>query len=280
MPRTNPYPRVSVVIPALNEARNLPSILPDVDKVAHEVILVDGHSTDGTVDVARSILPDINVVFQTGKGKGDALRCGFAACTGDIIIMIDADGSTDPMEIPCFIEALVAGADMAKGSRCLESGGSTDITWMRWLGNRALNALVSRIFQSTFTDLCYGYIAFWRDCLEFFDVDCQGFEVEAQIILRARKANLRIAEVPSYEYSRIHGTSHLNTFRDGWRVLKMIASEWRSGFTTIKTPGMHYIARQSHSHTQAWATSRASTLTHAERPEAFATAGANVRVME
>lgn len=275
MVQTRSYPRVSVVIPALNEARNLPAILPNVDNVAHEVILVDGHSTDGTVETARAILPHIKVVYQTGKGKGDALRCGFAACNGDIIVMIDADGSTDPLEIPSFIEALVGGADMAKGSRCLASGGSDDITWLRWLGNRALNGMVSRMFQSAFTDLCYGYIAFWRDCLEFFEVDCQGFEVEAQIILRARKANLKIVEVPSYEYSRIHGASHLNTFRDGWRVLKMIGAEWRSGFTTIKTPGMHHVAIVSRTHSPVRTIELPSL---SEREEALVSSGRHMGV--
>lgn len=233
------YPRISVVIPALNEADNLPYVLPSVAEVATEVILVDGHSIDGTVAVARHLLPDIKIVQQTGKGKGNALRCGLAVCTGDIVVMLDADGSTNPNEIPPFVDTLLDGADVAKGSRFLGSGGSADITRLRRFGNRMLNGVVNRLFQTPFTDLCYGYIAFWRECLDFFDVDCDGFEVETQINLRARKANLKIVEVPSYEHPRLHGTSHLRTFRDGWRVLRMIAHEWTNGYSTIKTPGVH-----------------------------------------
>ena len=196
------YPRISVIIPALNEADNLPYILPAVGEVATEVILVDGHSIDGTAAVARSLLPNVKIVQQTGKGKGNALRCGFEASTGDIVVMMDADGSTDPTEIPRFVDALLAGADIVKGSRFLGSGGSADITRLRRIGNLALNGVVNQLFQTPFTDLCYGYIALWRVCLDFFDIDCAGFEVETQINLRARKANLKIVEVPSYEHLR------------------------------------------------------------------------------
>lgn len=239
MKDTAAYPRVSVIIPALNEAENLPHVLPAVAATATEVILVDGHSTDNTIEVARRLLPEVKVVKQEGRGKGNALRCGFAAARGDIVVMMDADGSTDPREIPRFVEALLAGADFAKGSRFLGSGGSADITTVRQFGNRMLNLIVNQLFQIPFTDLCYGYNAFWRDCLDFFEIDCHGFEVETQISLRARKANLKIVEVSSYEHSRLYGTTHLRTFRDGWRVLKTIGKEWVRGYSTIKTPGMH-----------------------------------------
>lgn len=236
------YPRISVVIPALNEAENLPYVLPTIADIASEVILVDGHSVDGTASVARGLIPDVKILQQGGRGKGNALRCGLAECTGDIVILMDADGSTDPREIPAFVEALLAGADLAKGSRFLAAGGSDDITRLRRFGNRMLNEVVNQLFQTPFTDLCYGYIALWRGCLDFFDIDCDGFEVETQINLRARKANLKIVEVPSHERLRLHGVSHLNTFRDGWRVLGMIGREWVSRYSTIKTPGMHHRA--------------------------------------
>lgn len=236
------YPRISVVIPALNEADNLPHVLPTIAETAAEVILVDGHSTDDTVAVARRLIPDVRVVQQFGKGKGNALRCGVAECTGDVVILMDADGSTDPREIPLFVEALLGGADVAKGSRFLAAGSSDDITRLRRFGNRMLNEVVNQLFQTPFTDLCYGYIAFWRGCLDYFDIDCDGFEVETQINLRARKANLKIVEVPSHEHLRLHGASHLRTFRDGWRVLNMIGQEWVSRYSTIKTPGIHHRA--------------------------------------
>src|SRR5688500_16912424 len=88
--------RVREVIPARNEAPNLPHVLPKSPAWVDEVILVDGRSTDGTVAAARQLYPDIRVVDQEGRGKGAALRAGFAAASGDIVVMLDADGSTDP----------------------------------------------------------------------------------------------------------------------------------------------------------------------------------------
>src|SRR5439155_1081760 len=109
--------RISVVIPARNEAQNLYHVLPGIPPIVSEVILVDGFSTDDTIAIAQQLLPTIQIVKQVGRGKGDALRAGFAACTGDIIVMLDADGSTNPHEIPRFVEALLGGSDFAKGSR-------------------------------------------------------------------------------------------------------------------------------------------------------------------
>lgn len=223
--RTARSPRVSVVIPTLNEARNLPHVLPRLPRDLHEVILVDGFSTDDTVVVARGLYPDIRVVRQTRRGKGNALMCGFEACTGDMIVMLDADGSADPAEIGSFVSALDSGADFAKGSRFMAGGGSADITALRRWGNKSLNLIVNVLYGTRYSDLCYGYNAFWRHCLPHMKIDCDGFEVETQINVRIAKAKLRITEVPSFEESRIHGTSNLNTFRDGWRVLRTILRE-------------------------------------------------------
>lgn len=219
------HPLISVVIPALNEAQNLQYVLPIIPPFVSEVILVVGNSTDDTIAVAQQLLPTIRIVKQTGKGKGDALRAGFAACTGDIIVMMDADGSTDPNEIQSFVEALMKGNDFAKGSRFIKGGGSNDINLLRRLGNFGLSVLVNMLFWTKFTDLCYGYNAFWKRCLDQVKVDCDGFEVETQINLRMHKANLKIVEVPSFEHPRIYGESNLRTFRDGWRVLRTIVKE-------------------------------------------------------
>jgi glycosyltransferase involved in cell wall biosynthesis len=219
------HPRVSVVIPARNEAANLPHVLPFIPNTVAEVILVDGHSSDDTILVAQQLLPSIRIIEQTGKGKGDALKVAFAACTGDIIVMLDADGSTDPREIPLFIDALLLGSGFAKGSRFLKGGGSHDITPFRWLGNRFFSQLVNVLFRTEFTDLCYGYNAFWRDSLNAFDIDCDGFEIETLMNIRAHKAQLKIVEVPSFEHPRIYGESKLNMINDGWRVLRTIFKE-------------------------------------------------------
>ncbi|MHB1787187.1 MAG: glycosyltransferase family 2 protein, partial [Acidimicrobiales bacterium] len=219
-------PSVTIVIPAMNEAANLSHVVNRLPGHC-EVILVDGNSVDGTAEVMRNLCPDARIMRQTGKGKGDALRQGFAAATGDIIVMLDADGSTDPAEIPRFIEALIQGADFAKGSRFLPAGGSEDITWLRRAGNWLLSSLVNHLWQVNYTDLCYGYNAFWASCLDAIDADCTGFEVETLMNIQAARGGLKVVEVPSFEYRRIHGSSNLRPLRDGWRVLRTIVAQWR-----------------------------------------------------
>jgi glycosyltransferase involved in cell wall biosynthesis len=221
-------PRVSVVIPARNEAPNLPYVLARMPRDLFEVILVDGRSTDNTVAVARRYLPGIRVVQQGGHGKGNALACGFAAARGDVIVMLDADGSTRPEEIPRFVEALQNGADFAKGSRFAPGGASADITKFRKSGNMALVHLVNALFGTRYTDLCYGYNAFWVRCLPSLDVDCDGFEIETLINIRAARTGLRVAEVPSFERGRLHGLSNLHAWSDGLRVLRTAVSEYLS----------------------------------------------------
>jgi glycosyltransferase involved in cell wall biosynthesis len=216
---------VSVVIPARNEALNLPYILPQIPKGISEVILVDGKSTDDTVIVAKEIRPDITIVHQQGTGKGDALRVGFERARGDIIVMLDADGSMSPREIPRYIEALVNGADLVTGSRMMHGGGSSDLTALRKLGNNALMTTFSLLYGERCSDLCYGYMAFWRHLLPSLDLDCDGFEIETLMNVRAVVAGLNVAEVPSHEARRLHGNSSLRTFRDGSRVLRTLVTE-------------------------------------------------------
>jgi hypothetical protein len=219
--------KVSVVVPAMNEAKNIGHVLEQLPEGLHEVILVDGNSEDNTIEAARAAYPEIRVLVQSGRGKGDAFRTGFAAVSGNLIVMLDADGSADPAEIPRFIEALEAGADFAKGSRYLPGGGSTDITGLRSMGNKVLSGSANLLHGTHFTDLCYGYNAFWARCLPFISLDVPGFEVETLINLRIAGAGMKITEVPSYELDRIHGESNLNTFRDGFRVLGTIMREAR-----------------------------------------------------
>jgi len=206
-------------------ARNLPTVLGSLPPWVNEVVLVDGRSADDTIAVARGCRPDIKVVAQQGTGKGDALLAGFRACTGDIIVMIDGDGSTDGGEMVRFVGALVTGADYAKGSRFASSGGSDDITLSRRLGNGVLSGLVNLLFGTQYTDLCYGYNAFWSEHLPALDLDCDGFEIETLMNIRAAKAGLQVQEIPSHERPRMHGESNLRVFLDGWRILKVIAAE-------------------------------------------------------
>ncbi|MHB1930343.1 MAG: glycosyltransferase family 2 protein [Acidimicrobiales bacterium] len=212
-------------MPTLNEADNLPHVLARMPTGIHELIVVDGLSTDGTAERAAQLWPGARVVRQARRGKGNALATGFWAATGDIVVMLDADGSTDPEEIPRFVAALLTGADFAKGTRFVTGGGSADITKLRRLGNQALAGMVNWLWNVDYSDLCYGYNAFWRRHLPDIVPDCNGFEVETLINIRAAKAKLRIVEVPSFEAGRVHGVSNLNARRDGIRVLRTILAE-------------------------------------------------------
>ncbi len=241
-------PTISIVIPARNEARNLERILPLLPRV-HEVILVDGHSVDDTIAAAVAVMPEIIVVQQTRRGKGNALACGFERVTGDIVVMFDADGSADAAEIDRFVAALVAGADFAKGSRFCAGGGSHDITPIRRAGNAALNGIANHIFGTSFTDLCYGYNAFWADILPILELPSSalvatdttgmlwgdGFEVETLLNCRISAAGLAIAEVPSVEKLRIFGESNLNAVSDGLRVLRTLWVERRRARAAART---------------------------------------------
>lgn len=216
---------VTVVVPAMNEAENLRVFLPQLKDMGYEILLVDGHSKDNTIEVAKELIPSIKVVQQRGKGKGAALRTGFEEASGDIIVMIDADCSMDPGEIPAFVGALKAGADFAKGSRFIQGGGTVDMEFYRKAGNWGLMMLVRILYGGQYSDLCYGYNAFWKRVLPALDLQGDGFEIETEMNIRALKAGLKIAEVPSFEAERIHGVSNLNTVTDGFRVLNTIISE-------------------------------------------------------
>ena len=215
-------PTVSLVIPVRNEARNIGWVLEQIADDVHEIILVDGYSSDATLITARRYRPDIKVVPQDGAGKGCALRTGFLAASGDIIVMMDADGSMAPQEIRHYLHFLTNGYDFVKGSRFIGGGGSLDITRLRRLGNRFLLTVFNSLYDADLTDLCYGFCAFHRRYLELLALSATGFEIEAEMTVRAMQAGLRIAEVPSLELPRRSGKSNLHAIRDGSRVLRTV----------------------------------------------------------
>jgi len=231
-------PTVGVVIPAMNEAKNLPWLAERMPDGINEIALVDGRSSDTTVEVARQLWPEVRVLSQHRRGKGNALARGFAAIRSDITVMIDADGSMDPGEIPYFVDALLNGADYVKGSRFTTGGGSHDITPLRALGNKFFNLVTNVGYGTRYSDLCYGYNAFWTAIGPVLGLDPgtpeddptekrwgDGFEVETLINIRVHAAGLTVAEVPSFETPRLNGTSNLNALTDGIRVLRTIARE-------------------------------------------------------
>jgi len=228
MPRSlQPTPTVSLVIPTMNEARNVGDVLDRLPAMVTEVVLVDA-SSDVTKLMARSYRPDIRIINETAPGKGNALRAGLAAASGEVLVAMDADGSMSPEEIPRFVHPLEHGFDFTKGSRFMAGGGSLDITPIRRLGNKALVEAANALLGVRYTDLCYGFFAMRKLFLESLDLRSTGFEIETEIIVRAQLVGLRIAEVPSVELPRRSGTSNLRTVRDGTRVLRTLLTERRN----------------------------------------------------
>jgi Glycosyl transferase family 2 len=242
-PNRTSFPAVSVVVPVRNEARNLEVVLPAIAAVrpaVPEVIVVDGHSSDGSLEVAKRVLPTVRIITQTRTGKGNALTCGFAAATGDVLVTFDADGSADPVEIPSFVAALVDGADFAKGTRYAPGGGSDATTPLRKRGDASISGVANALFGTSFTDLCYGYNAFWADLLPRLDlppvnadappegwIRGDGFEFEAVLACRVAAAGFMITEVPSVERRRMFGTSQFHTVADRARMMRTLLAEHR-----------------------------------------------------
>jgi hypothetical protein len=216
---------VSVVIPAMNEEKNLPHLLPLIPDWVHEILLVDGNSTDRTIEVAQEICPRIRIVMQEGRGKGAALRMGFRSAKGNIIVMLDADGSMDPREIPSFVGALLAGADVVKGSRFVQGGGTTDMPFYRKVGNWALTTAANVLFKTSYTDITYGYNAAWNYTAPSLALEIDGWSHEIVNILRAARHGMKVVEVACFEHSRIAGVAKLHAFSAGWTILKQMVKE-------------------------------------------------------
>ena len=229
--------RITLIIPAKNEEKNILHLLRKLPDSVHEIIVIDGNSTDNTFSVANEYSKTIKVIKQKTKGKGAALSRGFCLATGDFIITIDADGSNEPNEIQNFIEGFQKGFQLVKGSRYLSGGGSEDITWFRSLGNIFLTNLVNLLYNKKWSDLAYGYIGISKDLLDKLKISNfdepnsskfkygSGFEIEALICCRAIKKGAKIIEIPSFEKSRVYGSSNLKSIPDGIRALFAIIYE-------------------------------------------------------
>ena len=221
---TLPMADVSIIIPTRNEEHNLLHILPFLPRSA-EIILVDGRSTDNTIKVAKALTPHVIILEQAGSGKGNALKMGFNHASREFVITFDADGSFRPSEVYHLIEKLREGYDLVKGSRFMPSGGTLDMPLNRIIGNRGLTGVANLLYNSRYSDLIYGFHAFRRDALKRIMLRSDGFEMDAELYLRASRAGFKIAELPSFEDRRLFGKSQLNSIRDGSRILKTIVRE-------------------------------------------------------
>jgi len=214
--------KVSAVIPTLNEEKNIARVLRELPKTINEIIVVDGHSKDRTVQIAKRFGAKI---LYDDIGKGSALRKGVEAASGDIVITMDADYSHKSSEIGLLIEGIKGGFDICMGSRFIQGGGTEDMPWYRRLGNKFFVFLVNLIWRMNYSDLCYGYRSFRKNCIKKLNLKSEGFGIEAEISIKAAKKGLAVLEVPSYEKKRKFGRGNLRTFRDGFIILKTIINE-------------------------------------------------------
>jgi glycosyltransferase involved in cell wall biosynthesis len=264
-----PIPAVNVVIPCRDEARNVGWVLERLPRFVSRVVIVDGsRSYDTELAVRASWRGELEVIRQPQQGKGAAVIAGLFAARGEIVVMLDADGSMDPVEIPLLVAALLAGADVAKGSRALAGAGSHDLDRLRRVGNRLLTVTANTLYRANWSELCYGYAAFWTDVLPALSIDQvgidsrlgrlgsrltararrgvrygHGFEIEAILFARAARAGLRVTEVASFEHPRRSGHSHLLAWRDGVRVLTALLNESRYVAPVAPVPARSYPIR-------------------------------------
>ncbi len=219
--RADDRPRVTVLVCTLDEAECLPHVLPAIPNWVDEVLVVDGGSTDGTVDVARSLRAGVRVLRQPGRGKGEALKFGVKHADGDIIVTLDADGETDPLELSVFVGAVRGGCDFAKGSR-LAHGRPLRMPRYRWVGNKALALTFNLLYGARFTDVCSGYTAFRKSSFLRLGLTYDDCAMEQQMLARARKLGMVIVEIPHRSGGRIAGTSKVSGIKQGlidWLVI-------------------------------------------------------------
>ena len=223
MNRPENCPSVTVLVCTLNEEKNLHHVLPKIPRWVDEILLVDGHSTDNTVEVAQEIRPEVKVLYQPNKGKGNALRYGMQQSSGEIIVTLDADGSTDPENLPKFIDPLLNGYDFAKGSRFLE--GNPTLSRFRRFGNKLFVRMTNILYGTEYTDLCAGLNALWARIFPKLDPNGTSALWEPTINIRLQKHKLKVIEVAQRDNGRVAGRCEANPLRQGWRILRIIIME-------------------------------------------------------
>jgi glycosyltransferase involved in cell wall biosynthesis len=222
---TSKLKKIGIVIPTFNEEKNIGDVifrLRDMDYT--NILVIDGSSKDNTIKVAEK--SGAKIVLQSGRGKGQAIRQALENnyLDTDFLVLLDADGSMDPREIPRYIHALQNGADVAKGSRFLPGGGTIDMSALRKFGNSCMTLSVNAIYSTKYTDICYGFFALNRKAIKALSplLESNNFEIETELFIKAKQVGLNVVEVPSFENLRKYGESNLNSFRDGTKIFQVI----------------------------------------------------------
>ena len=224
-PNLASLPSVTVVICTLNEEQTVSHVLEKIPSFVTDVLIVDGNSNDNTVKVVREAYPSVRITTQPGKGKGDAIRHGIRESKGQIIVTLDADGSMDPADIIKFVKSLTQGSDFAKGSRFLPGVKTDDMPRHRLFGNWVFTTLTNILFRSKYTDITYGFNAFWKEKVRNIHVRSDGFEEVVEWNINIHRYGLKVIEVAVDEYERLDGEAKLRSFHDGARILKTILRE-------------------------------------------------------
>ncbi|MEK6867605.1 MAG: glycosyltransferase family 2 protein, partial [Nanoarchaeota archaeon] len=206
-----PREKISVIAVNLNEEHTIKKVLTTIPSYIDEVIVVDGHSKDNSPTIAKEL--GFSVILQEGKGRGAAFKTGFKHVSGDIIVMLSTDGNERPADIDKLIQKMNEGYDLVIASR-FGQGKSHDVTFIRNIGNWGLTALINIASGLSLQDSQNGFRAIRRTALDNMNISANGFDIEAEMTLKAGKLGLKVAEVPTVEDEREFGVSNLRTFRD------------------------------------------------------------------
>lgn len=239
-PATGDAPKITVIVPTRNEAANLLPVLAGVHPFADELLVVDGHSTDGTRDIAAAC--GARVILDDGRGKGAAIRRGIQEATGDILVFVDADGSHDPADVPALVEPIIAGrADHVSGSRML--GGSDELhatiqQFVRLFGSQVITLTINYTLGVRLTDCQNGFRAIRRDVAAALDLCEDITTIEQEMIIKSVRSGYRMAEVATHEYVRANGESNFRV-QDVWlRYLRSLVTYlfvWQPPQRTART---------------------------------------------
>lgn len=203
---------VSIIIPTKYEAEGLDSVIKSVKKYADEIIVVDGHSNDGSKEIAAK--NKVKFFLDHGKGKGDGVRLGLKIAKGEVVIIFDSDGSPDAHDIPKLFKEIEKGADMVITSR--RTGGSSDFQMtpngiVRTFGSDLMAYLVNKKFKTNFSDVLYNFRAIRKNTINKLHLTSDGFDIEQEMLVKALQNGLKVVEIPSREKARGWGKSKLKT---------------------------------------------------------------------
>lgn len=221
--------KISLIIPTKNEEGAIGRVLKEIPKkLIYEIIVIDGHSKDNTAKETKAQLrpKKDKFILQKRKGFGNALQQAFKVAHGDVIIIMNGDGSHNPKDLQALTEKIRQGYEYVIASRYAPGGRSDDDTIIRFIGNRILTWLTNLLHGSNVTDSLHFFTAITRSGLKKIHPTSPGFEFCIEILIRAHKAGLKFAEIPVVERARFAGKSKVNIFFAGLKILEMILRKY------------------------------------------------------